>query len=738
MTAAPDVAVANANAAPDLGVLFVHGIGNQITGQTVVQFGDPVLQWLDEWLRFSSKLPPDEVAKLAAKEVNELPHQLNVSEARLRTDGGIPAHTHVEIGVTPDNNGQPQRWIMAESCWANAFVPPSFRALALWGLIVYPWTNATHYGSLIRRQWSTVSESKGRLRRAIAITRALLIIAFLLVVSVPISILVVAILALLLVLAIPPIPSLRAMLLRVQQALADTLGDSFILAASQIQRAAIISHVRRDLEWLVSQRCAKIAVIGHSQGAAVSFEALCTGVLRKFCESKPVDSDSSAPQLKETMLITFGSGLAKLRELERVLITDRAKLGWMPIGGLALIALSLEFFKVINLIPFVEPSFGLGIFCALFGVLFWIGGVASGAKDRPLPDDFEPQRKFGCQTKWRDYYASNDPVPNGPLFDEDQPFLKSEKVHNFASMFRDHTTYWLNRDQFVPAIIGDLAELSQLPLLDLRPGDEQKIQTAAKRRAGRVQWLAYATSAIWIMVAVVIITRWNDLPQVGAVLLSQLPLLEKILRWFGIKEISNGEFATSFLAQDVAGIIAALLCAVLASQVIRLVWQLWTRRDTRALLRRESYGSELPRWLFLVVALAIIDAGVLVSMGLPGTIAPPTPKAGGGWIVYILVPGSMAGGLMYLWRLIRGRDSAGATFWPAAVTTLLVAPVMALLLTIEMNEWYRFGIVMGLIGLGWLLLLEVERKFYAACSNDVIPQSKSNKHSALPLEQQKS
>ena len=34
--------------------------------------------------------------------------------------------------------------------------------------------------------------------------------------------------------------------------------------------------------------------------------------------------------------------------------------------------------------------------------------------------------------------------------------------------------------------------------------------------------------------------------------------------------------------------------------------------------------------------LAIIDAGVLVSMGLPGTIVPPTPKAGGGWIVYIL------------------------------------------------------------------------------------------------------
>jgi hypothetical protein len=737
MTAAPDVAAANSNGAPDLGVLFVHGIGNQMAGQTVVQFGDPVLRWLDEWLRFSCKLRPDKVAKVAGKEANELTHRLNVSQAWLRTDGGIPAHTHMEIGVTSDNHSQPQKWIMAESCWANAFVPPSFRALALWGLIVYPWTNATHYGSLIRRQWSTASERKGRLGRATAITRALLVIAFLLVVSVPISILVVAILSLLLVLAIPPIPSLRAILLRVQQAVADTLGDSFILAASQIQRAAIVSHVRRDLEWLISQRCAKIAIIAHSQGAAVSFEAMCTGVLKKFCESKPADSHSPAPQLKETMLITFGSGLAKLRELERVLINDRAKLGWMPIGGLALIALSLEFLKITNLIPFVGPSFGFGISCAFFGMVFWIGGVASGAKDRPLPDDFEPQKKFGCHTKWRDYYASNDPVPNGPLFDEDQSFLKSEKVHNFASMFRDHTTYWLNRDQFVPAIVRDLAELSQLPLLDLRPGDEQKIQTAAKRRAGRVQWLAYATSAIWIMVVVVMITRWNDLPRVGTVLLSQLPLLEKILSWFGIKEISNGEFATNFLAQDVAGIVAVLVCAVLANQVVRLVWQLWTWRDTRALLRRESYGSELPRWLFLVVVLAIIDAGVLVSMGLPERIVPPTPKAGGEWMVYMFVPGAMAGGLIYLWRLISGRDTAGATFWPAAVTALLVAPVMGLLLTIEMNDWYRVGVVIGLIGLAWLLLLEVERKVHAACLR-CDSSIESIKRSTLQPEPQKS
>jgi hypothetical protein len=134
----PSVAEANANAAPDLGVLFVHGIGNQIAGQTLVQFGDPLLQWLDEW--HSSKLPdrvvklrdnlaktlgkealtPEDIRKLLA-EPDDLPDAPpatpSVTEARIKTEGGIPAHAHVKIPVTSDNNGQPKRWILAESCW---------------------------------------------------------------------------------------------------------------------------------------------------------------------------------------------------------------------------------------------------------------------------------------------------------------------------------------------------------------------------------------------------------------------------------------------------------------------------------------------------------------------------------------------------------------------------------------------------------------------------------------------
>src|SRR5262249_35822468 len=142
------------------------------------------------------------------------------------------------------------------------------------------------------------------------------------------------------------IPSLRRILLRVQQALAGTLGDCFILVASPIQRAAIISHVQRDIDWLISQDCKNIAVVAHSQGAAVAFEALSTGVLKRFCQVRGVESDPSARESRKTLLITFGSGIAKLSELDLLGWFDWAKIGWMPVGGLALIGLSLEFFKV--------------------------------------------------------------------------------------------------------------------------------------------------------------------------------------------------------------------------------------------------------------------------------------------------------------------------------------------------------------------------------------------------------
>lgn len=104
-----------------------------------------------------------------------------------------------------------------------------------------------------------------------------------------------------------------------QRLLAATVGDSYVFMHQSITRATICARVRRRLEWL-STRCNRIAVVAHSQGAAVTHRVLRDRV------TAPCD-----------LLITFGSGLSKLTEIERGAL--RHAQGWM-IGAIALAALA--------------------------------------------------------------------------------------------------------------------------------------------------------------------------------------------------------------------------------------------------------------------------------------------------------------------------------------------------------------------------------------------------------------
>src|SRR5262249_22244674 len=104
-------------------------------------------------------------------------------------------------------------------------------------------------------------------------------------------------------LAVIPIPKLRRGLSGLLLALTGSIGDSYVLIANPVQRAAAVSRVRRDLEWL-ARRCPHVAVVAHSQGAAIVHETL------------------RRPQPPDVRLfVSFGSGLAKLEELSFVKTT---------------------------------------------------------------------------------------------------------------------------------------------------------------------------------------------------------------------------------------------------------------------------------------------------------------------------------------------------------------------------------------------------------------------------------
>jgi hypothetical protein len=794
----------------DLGVLFVHGIGRQGTGETLVHFGDPLLRWIDEWFTLGTR--EEEVARAeaaAGKKLGNFTDEERKSLAvtlRASSSGGwvavgkanvtgeerTPAHAEVELGVLRDGKRQqPNHWLLAESRWADAFVAPTFRDLAFWGLVVYPRTNALHYGQQFRRLWGRASSwsprvgfgsgsgaqqhhnlgpeapgvqqvpvSSGEKSNAVpgdaarasdsissersasaigsrtiasrsslswnevwqrkyvqpfseavswarninplAFVRAAISTPVFLVGSVVVSIVVVVALLLLLALAIPPIPSVRKVLLRIQQQLANSVGDCYILVASPIQKAAIVSHVRRDLEWLLERGCRKIAVVAHSQGAAVAFETLATGVLK----GRSAD---------DTMLITFGSGLGKLREVEHAIKLRKAREGWLPILGLVLLVTSLEFAGAINWAPFVGTSKIVAVYSAMFGFLFWIGGLSTSAwGNRPEPERFLPREQFSSDIEWHDYYASEDPVSNGPMFDQDPGFLTSHEVYNRAALWSDHTTYWLNRDEFVPKVVGDLAAFSNLPLLESRVDDKERVATAARRRGWRVHWLAGARIVGGVVTAGIVVTRWDALPKWGAALLCRVPAAEKILRWIGGEALADGQLATDPVAQRVAGIALVVVIVAAAYHVLYGIWQIWTWRDTRVLLRRGNYGWEVPYWMFVLTTMALADAGLLVCLDWLGENAPREVTEGMDW-KYLLCPGFFGGLGVLVVRLLKGEawfgnrpDSTGisltSTLLQSCAATLVLAPLMALVLIIGRGvEWVKLGALAGLIVLAVVL-----------------------------------
>jgi pimeloyl-ACP methyl ester carboxylesterase len=227
---------------------------------------------------------------------------------------------------------------------------------------------------------------------------------------VPVGMAVQCLIAGLLVLAIFPIKALRDLVGAAQRVLASVVGDSFIFVTSPVQEAAIISKFQRDLRWL-SERCEKVVVVAHSQGAAVAYKGL-----------ERLDWDGHMPE-QVKLLVTLGSGLRKLVDLEQAL--ERPAPGWEDTRGSwrslnsrawTVIALSLGvlgglvslFLSVTN--PWVSA---LTIALCLPALALWLGSIGVGRDEGPPPLS---------GVFWHDYYSSHDPVPNGALLgDFDHP-----------------------------------------------------------------------------------------------------------------------------------------------------------------------------------------------------------------------------------------------------------------------------------------------------------------------------
>lgn len=297
----------------ELGVLLVHGIGESRRGDTLVNWGGPLIDTLRGLLRgprgTDDPTGPD-VGKVRAvlREVAE--------------DPAAPAHAEVTLTeitalrdpASPLAARSESRWLIAESCWGEEFPTPTVQAMETWSRRILPWTLVNHFDQALRRrgfrQQAATSTGAWIAAGARALAAALgVLAAFLL------SPLLVAVMYLLTLPALVPIDSVRSAVAWCQRKLAGVLGDSYVFLGEPIARAAILERVRRDLSWLQERGCAKIAVIAHSQGGAVVH-----ALLRQERESRC------------DLLVSFGSGLRKLSEIETALESPvRPLLTWSTV-----------------------------------------------------------------------------------------------------------------------------------------------------------------------------------------------------------------------------------------------------------------------------------------------------------------------------------------------------------------------------------------------------------------------
>lgn len=253
-------------AEPTVGVLLVHGIGQQRPGATTVAFLDGLM------VAFRS----DPVREVTATQ----------TEARLRGSGS-PSTGRVTL--TWQEPGEGERTLQVhvrEAHWADSFYPAKPLAVLRWILWVGPLTLVTRSIESIDVAFRRWHAHPLHWWRIVAALIALVVVP-------PIAVLlVVAVGSLSLVRPLIPVPWLKDAIGRVQIVLSAVLGDSYLYLVSETDASAIRTVVRDGLSDLST--CTSVVVCAHSQGAQVAVDAIPES------EHQP------------THLITYGAGIGQL------------------------------------------------------------------------------------------------------------------------------------------------------------------------------------------------------------------------------------------------------------------------------------------------------------------------------------------------------------------------------------------------------------------------------------------
>jgi hypothetical protein len=392
-----------------VGVLFVHGIGNHKEGETLSNFGDPLIDWLRTCLSFSNWEP-----RTGAIEITE------VSLAARSTETPSPAYVAFDaIGKkTDDGPIEREAWLFAEAWWGGIRHPPVSIDLLFWLFTRGPLVIFWHY--LSRDQRLRGPRLPQLVKESLLTVPKAVVLATVVQLSTLVGIALWTI----------PIGPWRKGLAAAIRYLTLTLGDSFSLLEKDICRAAFVDRVASTIEW-ISQRASRIVVVAHSQGAAIASEAL---------------QKDGVPPIAH--FISVGSGLEKLTFLQTV---RRRRMGLLA-ASLPGFLLCLGIVATLGGRASAHAGKIAFVLALLVSFVLLIDFARYDSDIRKELGNF--RRNFH---RWTDVYATNDLVPMG----ENSMFNGTgwhhltdsrREVVNERSYLADHNAYFRNTNEVLPLL----------------------------------------------------------------------------------------------------------------------------------------------------------------------------------------------------------------------------------------------------------------------------------------------
>jgi len=547
----------------DLGILLVHGIGPHKVRETLINFGEPIVNFWTTWLahvtdraaasfddeqrqRFVDRVSSTSLRHYGDREgiVRELERFKSGSGAEFvsgntqQTTAGVlcgsvraedtllmpehsgdPASTLIrQTLVGDDGKLRESHVLMSEAWWTAETVYPKLSELSAWIWTAFPAILRMHLGTILRPDWNEAvdsfrSASWRRFPNLEILLAKVLVYAPLVIV---LGVLAQAALLLLGVLSMVPIPWFKRVIRSLVDVLMGTIGQSYALKTSQVRRNAMVRSVARDLDWLQA-RCDEVVVISHSQGAEITRLVFQAG-----------------PRPQVTRWITLGSGIKPLSLLEKQPVQSRSVFGFsrlfnlstslllfMGVAGLFQLVYPQKLIFGYELGALIEPLWSVIPFVAIPILYLLLEAGLVGKKPAPIL-----RLRESIRGRWDDYYASHDPVSAGSMFEaygkekaadgaddqaSDLEYPKEKPIQNERSIILDHTSYFSNLEQFVAPVAlelfakaGDVSKDDPKTVCErfYHPSVKAALADASERRRNNTWWRMLVDYAAMLLLAV--------------------------------------------------------------------------------------------------------------------------------------------------------------------------------------------------------------------------------------------